>query len=514
MSDDWAPPVPEERRTPPPAPEPEWRRLDPRMLLVGPVSALKQFAVPAIAAVVGLSSSQGGFQWWMLPVLLVTVLAVGALPWLTTGYRTTDQQFQLRTGLLSRRMLSAPLDRVRSVDLEASLLHRLLGLAKVKVGTGVDETRIDLNALGVREAEELRRDLLARRAAVAPAPVGGTDGEVPPAPADDEELLATLDWSWLRFAPLNLARMAIVAGAIGFLAQFLDDVPVVTEDRARSASELLLSLGWPLLILSSIVAVLVGWLLVSLLGYALQWGGLRLTRDARNLHLSAGLLTTRSITVEEARIRGLQLDEPALMRLARGGELRTLATGVDHGTTQVLPPSPIEENRRVGAAVLGSAEPLTVELVRHGRYARRRSHVRHQWTTLFLTVASIGLAVFLDWPAWLPVVVLAVVATVQAVLAELWYRHLGHALTTEHLVSASGALARRRTALERDGVIGWVVQQSFFQRRVGLATLVATTAAGPERVEILDVPYEAAVRLAAEVTPRAVDDFLDPASVA
>ena len=77
-----------------------------------------------------------------------------------------------------------------------------------------------------------------------------------------------------------------------------------------------------------------------------------------------------------------------------------------------------------------------------------------------------------------------------------------------HLVSGSGALARRRTVLERDGVIGWVVRQTYFQRRAGLATLVATTAAGGERVEIVDVPYDAAVAVAAEVTPGAVGDFL------
>ncbi len=37
---------------------------------------------------------------------------------------------------------------------------------------------------------------------------------------------------------------------------------------------------------------------------------------------------------------------------------------------------------------------------------------------------------------------------------------------------------RRTTALSCSGVIGWHLRQSWFQRRRGLATLVATTAAG------------------------------------
>ena len=36
---------------------------------------------------------------------------------------------------------------------------------------------------------------------------------------------------------------------------------------------------------------------------------------------------------------------------------------------------------------------------------------------------------------------------------------------TDHLTAGSGALERRRTVLERDGVIGWVIGQSYFQRR-------------------------------------------------
>ncbi len=66
--------------------------------------------------------------------------------------------------------------------------------------------------------------------------------------------------------------------------------------------------------------------------------------------------------------------------------------------------------------------------------------------------------------------------------------------------------------LQRHGVIGWVISQSFFQRRVGLATLIATTAAGDERLVVLDLPLDAAVALAHRVTPDAVVAFTVPAS--
>ena len=86
------------------------------------------------------------------------------LPWLTTFYRTTDTQFQIRSGLLNKKTKTAPLDRVRSVDLEASLLQRIVGLSKVQIGTGVDDDRMTLNSVTATEATDLRSFLLSRRA--------------------------------------------------------------------------------------------------------------------------------------------------------------------------------------------------------------------------------------------------------------------------------------------------------------------------------------------------------------
>ena len=152
--------------------------------------------------------------------------------------------------------------------------------------------------------------------------------------------LARIDWSWLRFAPFSLGRLVIVAGALGLLSQVAEDLPVWDRDTALSAWQWLTS--FTLLVVVPVVAVglLLGWLVVSVGGYVVQWWRFLLVRDGGSLRLTHGLLTTRSITVEEARVRGVRLTEPALMRLVGGAELATLATGVEDGVTQVLPACP------------------------------------------------------------------------------------------------------------------------------------------------------------------------------
>ena len=225
-------------------PDEVWQRLSPRMLLVHPVKIAWSLAFPILLTAFGISrGSEGrGWVWFALAGAVLAVLA-GVVSWLITRYRFTDQQLQLRTGLLSRKVTTAPLDRVRSVDIESSPVHRVLGLATVKVGTGVDSSRIELDGLTQQQAAELRTWLLVRSgvpgATATAAPVtdaagdplpapGGTPypgpvpvpAPVPGPPLPDREELARIDWGWLRYAPFSLSSLVVVAGAFGVLAQF------------------------------------------------------------------------------------------------------------------------------------------------------------------------------------------------------------------------------------------------------------------------------------------------------
>lgn len=497
--------------------EADWQRLSPRNLLIDPVKVLGQFAFPAVIALVGISQGGGGgMPWWALPIVVVGAVALGVLPWLTTFYRTTDTQFQIRSGLLNKKTKTAPLDRVRSVDLEASLLHRVVGLTKVQIGTGVDDDRITLDSVTASEAAGLRSFLLARPAPAAAATTGGVPETLPasedgaPGGVRTEEparVLAEIDWAWLRFAPFSLARLVVIAAAVGALSQFGDQLPVA--DTAESAWNWVHNFALALVIGGLIIGGLFSWVMVAVTGYIVQWWNMRLTREAGSLHLTAGLFTTRSITVEEQRVRGVEMKEAVLLRLVGGAELSTLATGVGSGgVTAILPPCPRGVARSVGADVLETAAPMTVPLTEHGPAARRRAWIRHVWGALFFIAIPLVVMIWVDLPVWVPVVVALVSLTLSALAAEASYRHLGHATTPDHLVVGSGELTRVRTVLEHDGIIGWVVHQSWFQRRLDLATLIATTAAGAERVIARDIPLAKAIRLADTSTPGVLTPFL------
>ena len=112
-----------------------WQRLSPRMLFVHPVhEVLRQFPL-LIGSVVAGSATDNPMWIWLALGLTV---AVGLARWFTTSYRIGPDEVRLRTGVLRRKVLAVPRNRIRSVQTDARLLHRLLGLTVLRVSTGQD----------------------------------------------------------------------------------------------------------------------------------------------------------------------------------------------------------------------------------------------------------------------------------------------------------------------------------------------------------------------------------------
>ncbi len=316
----------------------EWQRLDPRMLLVHPIRELVRFLPVMILFVLG-STAAGGERWQLIGVAFP--IALGLLRYLTTSFRISGGRIELQRGLLNRHVLSTPVDRVRTVDLTSSLIHRALGLTKVRIGTGTastsDEDLIDLDGLPLDRARELREELLHTTHTADP------DDPAAPEVAPERDVL-TFDPCLGAVRPAHRqrrghrrrrARCAEPAALVGRLlraARRCDDVDLP---------------GLPLAVLVplGVLAVLVVISLLSIGGYLVTNYNFRLTRPrgATTWHLTRGLFTTRETTLDDERVAGVNLSEPVGLRLARGARLSAIVTGLDRsqqGSSALVPPAP------------------------------------------------------------------------------------------------------------------------------------------------------------------------------
>src|SRR5690606_13005254 len=89
------------------------------------------------------------------------------------------------------------------------------------------------------------------------------------------------------------------------------------------------------------------------------------------------------------------------------------------------------------------------------------------------------------------------------------YRQLGHVTDGERLSVRSGSLRRRQAVVEHTAIVGWRIRRTLFQRRLGLATLVAAAGAGEGGYSAIDMAEEDAVALAAAITPAWLTPFLE-----
>jgi putative membrane protein len=91
------------------------------------------------------------------------------------------------------------------------------------------------------------------------------------------------------------------------------------------------------------------------------------------------------------------------------------------------------------------------------------------------------------------------------------YASLGHAVGPRSLAVRGGWLVREEAVLERRAVVGWRVHQSLFQRRAGLATVVACVGAGNGGYAAMDMAADEVPAFTAAASGPWAETFSRPA---
>jgi putative membrane protein len=449
--------------------EPIARRTSPRIVLVHTATfrQARQF-VPAVIPIVAATGLGGGMTTVVALVVGVTLLSLltAGLSWWRFTYADGPNSVVVTRGLLSRSVRTVPNDRIRGVEVETPVLHRVFGLVRVRIDAaagavaGKDEELV-VDGMSAAEGDRLRTAVLTHRHVPAP------DDGAAPVPAEEE--FGRFDNRWLLYAPLVGSYLALPAAAVGALFRLAQELPEnlrpdFDEAALASVSALVIVVGGTLALL------LVG----SVVGAAIVNWGFRLERRGGSLIAVRGLLTRRHTELEIDRIRGTTIAEGAGMRLVRAARVNALVTGLGDATRrgQLLPLGPRQEAWTLARRLVDDPGPL----VSHPPAARRRRIVRATVGGLVVTAAGLVATAAAGW--WWLLVVGLVLLALGVPLGLGRYAALGHATGPGSFSVRSGWLVREQALLQRRAVVGWQVRQSFFQRRNGLATALACVGAG------------------------------------
>ncbi|MDO4502691.1 MAG: PH domain-containing protein [Coriobacteriia bacterium] len=313
-------------------------------------------------------------------VFLSLLMAVGAAPsavvllvglsvlmcwiaWRHLSYQLTDREFNLYSGVFSKKRLHVPCQRVQSVDLRAGVLQRLVGVCTLEIDTagGSSNKAILVPYLTKADAQALRaelfrrkRILLGQQSSAAPTPATAGDptasnlldeidgalssvhGVFDQAEFVDEEpvtyrqglsnrqlLLAGLSdangsvgliifWTLAFCCSLGLADL-VLDGVGAYLDDYLDvglaagmTVSDLAWRLAMRAVPYLVGVG-----VASYVATLAISALVSLVSY----GGFQVRRRGSRVEVERGLLQRQTQGVDLDRVQFLRVEQGWIRRL-------------------------------------------------------------------------------------------------------------------------------------------------------------------------------------------------------
>ncbi len=521
-------------------PDPEWQRLSPLVLMVSLVRVVAITIPGLIAASFAGALELGGFIAFLLAWIALTSTS-DIYRVLAVRYRVSHDTVEMHSGLITRTYSTLRRERIRNVDSTANILQRIMGLNVVTIGTGEqarvgDSGDIVLNAVTRAVADALRIELLDRPVAAPaiPAPIP-PDAHVPLAAASNE--IAVLRWRWLPYSLASWWVLGLPVGVVAWVAGFTS-----TERAFNIASEAitkspLASAGFLAIAAAIVITGVLAGSVMRVAQFVAWWWSYELRREDRgSIWMQRGLFTRKSLTMEESRIRGVELAESLLLRVFRGARLSVMTTGIaashSSGTqaasSAIAPPTSISDSVEIGSAILQepSLEAIARELQPHPPAALRRRVVRAAITSMLLALLA-GVVMQIErvrlqvGDTVLPgvaagdVVVPGAIAWVVAsallyIAAVASWRGLGHALSSRWIVARSGMFSRRTAVIERSGLVGVIVSASLLQRLAGLVTLTVTTPAGRSAYSVIDVSGQQGVELAVEASQGLIRQFLEP----
>jgi putative membrane protein len=404
----------------------------------------------------------------------------------------------LDDGVLRRTYRRVPVGRVQLVEVNEPFVHRLAGMAVVRIETagGAGSAEVTLDALPRREATLLQSEVLdARARARATSGPGSTvegssEPDGIPAPPPTEQLVLRLGTGRILLSGILGSNLLVVFALMGGFFDLVSRLPRNVGEAVESeAGELAATLGLVMGLVALAMLALVAAALTALLAHH----DLTVVRRGDELRMRRGLFERRDAVVPLTRVQSVSVVQNPAQRLmglasvairsagsAQGGDVRVTVPAADAAQVDALL-----------AASIGRTVSLT-QLAAAPQAARSRRVVR-RGVVLVPPALVVGLATSFSPVAW---VVLGVAVVLTVLMGLDAYAALGHRLDPDLLVTRSGSVLKRTVVVVRARVQSTRTQATFFQRRKALATLVVDLAGRGVTPAVIDQGGERCVELA------------------
>ncbi len=471
------------------------RRLHPMSWLFELVQQLKQFVLPLVALLV-FGRGDRNELWPLIGVAVLVVLSLWQ--YFTYRYGVAGDRLVVRSGLFERSLRVIPFARIHNVALQQSALHRVFGVAEVRLeSAGGSKPEAQMRVLKLEDA--LALEALVRHR-------GATAMESSSEP-ESTTLLALPFGEIVRLGLVSNRGLVVVAAAFAAIVQISQRAVM---DTFRSVGKWLFGFagehhfGLTQYVVSALALVLFAILVLrgfSILLALLQYHGFRLSEIGRRLTVERGLLARWRTSASRRRIQAWTLTEGTLHRLLKRRSLDVdTAVAEEHQQQRAL-------RELAPIATPAHCDALIEHLLPRAGWTQldwRELPASNWWRLVLPTIpVVIAITIAASWRfgawgllalAWLPSAAFA---------AHRRARRMAYAANAEIVAVREGWWTRHWRFAELDKLQALQLTRSPLDRRCGTATLhLDTSGAGalspPLRMRFL--PHEDALALYASLS--------------
>jgi putative membrane protein len=510
----------------------EGKRLHPLTLLYRAISNSPSIIIP-----VYLATTTGSTEEWLYIVITFIVLFV-TLPniilfYFYFSFYITPKEIVIRSGILSRKQRNIPIKKVQNVNIEQNVLMRLLGLSKVVIETAGDvKSEGVLEFVSKADAEEIKTIIKSYQYEIEKEEIkdsdssdtipeeNETDAEVIPDDSFEDNVLQeenvqeqkekvlftttlrdAVYYGSMRLRPVVL-MIAFWLMSVSF--QF-DIMPDISELGVEQFIEEIFSLNpffVALYVMLFVFLLIVVTIILDIILTINQYYNFRLTKEDNKLYTSFGLLTKRNGTIPLRKLQSLTIITNPIKKKFDYYTLALQTAGFGEKGSGAEAAVPFGKLHRLMGVVQNIYDfTFPDELKSVSKLTIRRAFIRYLFGVLFLATVFQLLVSFTEFSFWNYLWVLLFLPLILYA-AILRYRYRGYAISDDKVIIKQGFWIQKTTVVQIKKIQTLNIKETFFQRRLGLASLYIDTASSSVigDAKIVDIEKNDAIELMEELS--------------
>lgn len=444
----------------------------------------------------------------LINILILVLWALLAFPFIFLNYyfftfSINPKEITIRSGVLSRRQRIIPIEKIQNVEITQNFLQRLLSLAKVTIETaGESGIEADFEFVSKDYAEHIRETIknYKNQSILQNQQIYDTlaQQELAEASSIAKPIFAMsvrecIIYGALRFRPI---LFAIVIWLIGTAQQFYI-LPEYWEMDFKDISSFfdninefeLIALIAALIIVSSILSILLDILLTIN-----QYYGFKLYQEVGKLQAEHGLLSKRKFTIPLKKLQMVVMRSNFIMRKFELWGLLLETAGFQEAQKSSKTAIPLAQKETI-TNLLDKILSLNFEyqFLPVSRKTIRRAMVRYAFIFIAIVLPMCFISIQFLW--------LFILSPILYFGAVITYKHRGYMIYPDKLQIKQGYFFQKISIVPVHKIQSVHITESFFQRRLGLATLQIDTAASQliGDATIIDLDKQTAFQLAEEI---------------